>query len=345
MALNWLWKDSAENRAESTDYSEKIIGEILARATGAAADSGAIAATEAAVGFISRSLSSAEVEPQNRLTAGVTPGILEITGRSLSTTGNALFVIQIEGGAVRLAPVAHWNVEGESDPASWRYRCDMAGPSRQRTRVVEAAGVVHFKTGCEISRPWMGRSALQIAVATGKLSASVEQSLTREQAFRPTRVVYSARGTEQISELLEDISRGGLIAENINEGDAATASKPPAAIGPEPGAGQVELRTTAARSVLSAFGLSASLFETGSDASLRESFRIAFRTCLNPLAMMISQELSSKLETPVTLSLDEIRAADSQGQARALASKAAAFKIFVTDGGMTTDQAREIAGI
>ena len=61
--------------------------------------------------------------------------------------------------------------------------------------------------------------------------------------------------------------------------------------------------------------------------------------------MMIAEELTAKLETPVKLSLDEIKASDSQGQSRALASKAAAFKIFVTDGKMTADAARELAGL
>ena len=94
---------------------------------------------------------------------------------------------------MRLAPVAYWNIEGEADPATHFYRCDLAGPSRQRTRRVEASGVVHFKTGCEISRPWMGRSALQIAVAAGRLASGVEQSLEREQEILTARIVHSER--------------------------------------------------------------------------------------------------------------------------------------------------------
>ena len=92
------------------------MSEILARASGAAVDSGAIAATEAAVGMFERCISSATVTPQNPMTQAVTPEVLALAGRGLATKGNALFVIEVEGGAVRLAPVAYWNVTGESDP-------------------------------------------------------------------------------------------------------------------------------------------------------------------------------------------------------------------------------------
>ena len=62
-------------------------------------------------------------------------------------SGNALFTIEVEGRGRALGTMSRtWNVEGESDPATWVYRCDLGRTDpRQRTRRVEAAGVIHFK--------------------------------------------------------------------------------------------------------------------------------------------------------------------------------------------------------
>ena len=342
--MNWPpWK--TETRAAPVSYSDRVVAEILARASGTAADAGALAATEAAAGMFERCIGSATVTPSNALTASVTPSVLMLAGRGLAANGNAVFVIEVEGGAVRLAPVAYWNVEGESDPASWMYRCDMSGPSRQRTRRVEAAGVVHFKVGCEISRPWMGRAPLQIASATGRLSAAVEKSLELEELFKPVRIVYSPRGADQITDLVKDIAKGGIVPESVDESDPAASSKPPAAVGPEPGEGQVTLRTDTARSILSAYGLSPALFEAAGDGSgQREGWRRAWASVFSPIVRAMSSELSVKLDTPgVELELAELRASDSQGQGRALSARAVAVKQLV-EAGVDRARALELAG-
>ena len=347
MALNWLWRDTqTEHRAEPTNYTDRTISEILARATGTAADPTAIAATEAAVGTYGRCIASATLTPQNPLTASVTPEVLALAGRGLATKGNALFVIQVEGGTVRLAPVAYWNVEGESDPASWRYRCDLAGPSRQRTRVVDASGVVHFRINCDVARPWRGRGPLEVASASGKLLGAVEQSLQREQLFRPTRIVYSPRGTEQITDLIQDVSKGGLIAESVNEADPAASIKTPASVGPEPDAAQIDLRTDVSRSILSCYGLSPALFEAAGDGSgQREAWRRAWSSCFLPIVRCMSFEIASKLDTPgADLELSELRASDAQGQGRALSARAVAVKQLVEAGVERVTGACELAG-
>ena len=341
--MKWPWQ--SEHRAVPTNYTDRVVNEILARATGAAVDPGAIAATEAAVGTYGRCISSATLTPQNPITASVTPEILALAGRGLATRGNAIFVIEIEAGAVRLAPCASWNVEGEADPATWVYRCDLSGPSRQRTRRVESSGVVHFRINCDVARPWLGRSPLEVASASGKLSAAVEQSLTREQAFKPARIVYSPRGNDQISDLVNDISKGGIIAESVDEADPAASSKPPAAVGPEPDAAQIDLRTDVSRSILSAYGLSPSLFEAAGDGSgQREAFRRMWSSVFVPITRCMAAELSEKLDTPgVDLELSELRAADSQGQGRALSARAVAVKQLV-EAGVDRARALELAG-
>ena len=122
------------------------------------------------------------------------------------------------------------------------------------------------------------------------------------------RIVYSPRGADQITDLVTDISKGGIIAESVAEADPAASSKPPAAVGPEPNQSQVALRTEAARSILGGpRAESPSLWESGSDGTAqRESFRRAFHdlSIFHGLCVMLSRRINvEKLETPVTLSL------------------------------------------
>ena len=342
--MNWTpWKP--ETRAEPMNYTDQIIAGILTRASGTVADAGALAATEAAVGLYSRCVGSATVSPSNALTASVTPEVLTLAGRALASRGNAVFVIVIEGGAVRLAPVASWTVEGEADPSTHVYRCDMAGPSRQSSVRVEAAGVVHFRINCEIARPWAGRSPLQVAVASGRLAAAVEKSLELEELFRPSRVVHTARSGDQVHDYAVDLKKGGLLVENIYETDSGTASKTPHTIGPNPGENQIDLRTDASRSILSCYGLSPALFEASGDGSgQREAFRRMWASVFVPIVRGMAAELAVKLDTPgLGLELAELRASDSQGQGRALSARAVAVKQLV-EAGVDRARALELAG-
>ena len=343
--MNWPpWK--TETRAAPTDYTDKIVSEILARATGTTADVRALAATEAAVGMFERCIGSATVTPQNPLTAAVTPSVLMLVGRALASRGNFVAVIEVEAGAVRLTPCATWDISGEADPASWEYRCDLSGPTRQRTVRVEAAGVVHFRINCESARPWAGRSPLEVASATGKLSASIEQSLTTEQLFLPVRIVHTERPGNDVTEFLKDVANGGIVADGgIDESTPASAVRAPSPVGPEPNETQAELRTDVGRSILSCYGLSPALFEAAGDGSgQREAWRRAWASVFSPIARGLAAEIADKLDTPgAELELSELRASDAQGQGRALSMRAVALTRLI-EAGIERDRALELAG-
>ena len=342
--MNWTpWK--TETRAEPMNYTDKIVSEILARSSGTAADVRALASVESAVGMFERCIGSATVTPQNPLTAAVTPSLLMLAGRALASRGNFVALIEVEAGAVRLTPCATWDISGEADPASWEYRCDVSGPTRQRTVRVEAAGVVHFRINCESARPWAGRSPLEVASATGKLAASVEQSLQREQVFLPGRILHTERTGNDVTEFLKDVAGGGLVADGgLDESSPASAARAPSPVGPAPNETQAELRTDVGRSILSCYGLSPALFESSDGAGQREAWRRAWASVFSPIARGMASEISVKLDTPgVELELAELRASDSQGQSRALASRATAFKIL-TEAGLERSRALELAG-
>ena len=89
----------------------------------------------------------------------------------------------------------------------------------------------------------------------------------------------------------------------------ASARTPPAA--------EVELLARAFTEALSACGVPPTLFSDRSDGTAqRESFRRYLHSTLDPIAKLISAELSTKLETEVDVDLSAIHAADVQGRAR-----------------------------
>ena len=164
MAVRWPWQ-SEQRSEQKSSYTDTVIATILSNASGTAADPSALAAQEASVGFYSRALSSATVSPATARTAAVTPSFLALVGRRLASSGNFVALIEVEDGVVRFIPATSYDVSGGADPATWEYRVDLGGPSRQRTVKIEAAGVLHFRVNADL--PWRGRSALQVASATG----------------------------------------------------------------------------------------------------------------------------------------------------------------------------------
>ena len=149
---------------------------------------------EAACGLVSRAFASGEANPLLTVaTQAVTPQILALLGRQLVVRGEALLLIDVdvEAGIVSLRPASAWDVIGGSDPASWRYRIDLAGPSRTTTVSRPAEAVAHVRVNADPGTPWKGQSPLARAGLTAALAAQLEKGLTAEARtpVRPHRAV------------------------------------------------------------------------------------------------------------------------------------------------------------
>ena len=116
-------------------------------------------------------------------------------------------------------------------------------------------------------------------------------------------------------------------------------------LGPSPDEGQISLRSEAARSILSVYGVPPSLYESQGDGSgQREGFRRLWSSTLLPCARLIADEISSKLDTPgSSLTLSELAASDAQGRGRAISSRAMAVKNLVASG-VEPERAIKLAG-
>ncbi len=158
------------NDSTSTNATDRAIGELLAQASGKVVDATSLAISESCIGLWERCLASATVEPMSNRTSGLTPAVLALIGRGLAVKGNLVCRITVEGAAVRLWPAADFDIQGETDPATWTYRPKLPGPSSTHTVMVPADGVVHFRTGALASAPWRGIAPLKQVPATAALA-------------------------------------------------------------------------------------------------------------------------------------------------------------------------------
>ena len=116
----------------------------------------------------------------------LSPDVLATIARSLLLDGESLWVIDVEGGGLKLLPVGDHDVQGQSpDPASWIYRCSLYGPDGGTTRTVPAAGIVHVRYSVDPSRPWKGVGPLRRAALDADLLLSHRNASLGEEAGAP----------------------------------------------------------------------------------------------------------------------------------------------------------------
>ena len=99
----------------------------------------------------------------------------------------------------------------------------------------------------------------------------------------------------------------------------------------------VALRSDVALDIIAALGIPAPLFHGSDGVSAREAYRLLLVTTLMPIAELISDELSRKLETTVSIGFRRLHAADIQSRARAFGSMIAA--------GVSEETAMSVSGL
>ena len=124
--MRWPWQ--TEQRDSS--FTDTLIQTIVAQASGATlARPSGTGALEASASIIARCFAAAQVSGPPHFVKALGPSVMSMIGRSLIRQGEILFAIEVAGGRVMLTPAASWDVEGDSDPASWSYRLVLGGPS------------------------------------------------------------------------------------------------------------------------------------------------------------------------------------------------------------------------
>ena len=326
--MRWPWQPEKRSGA----YSDGVLRLLLSRASGTVkGDPSAIAALETASGLWSRSLSIARVEPQDEVTRAISPRFLATVGRSIVRHGSSIWAITVSDGRVVLTEAHGWDISGSSDPASWRYRLELAAPSGSESISIPSEAVLHFFWGHDPDRPFVGTSPLGFCASSAASAAGLEQRLSEELSGPVANILpIPADGgdgsdDDPLASLKNDIAnaKGSAIllettSSGYGEGRAAapTSDWKAQRLGPDPPETLAKLRSEGSMAVVSACGIPPSLMTSNSDGSAqRESFR-RFGVSVRAKAKEIAFELSEKLERDITLDLDEMRADDRVGMAR-----------------------------
>ena len=335
---------TAFEKRESS-YTDALIASILSNAQGKQlAIASATAALEMVAGTVGRGFAAADVNGRPAIADSLTPGCLELVGRSLMRRGEAVFLIDTRMGGLKLLPAQSWDIDGDPDPDSWEYRITLGGPSRTFSHEhVSAASVLHFRYACDATRPWRGQGPLDIATIAGRLSAATADALANESSGPVGSILLTPKDGDSatMQGLLSEVgsARGALLM--LESGDWGNTGAAPMdgtaqRFGATPPPGLVSLQNTATSEVISACGFNPSLFQTGPAAAIREAWRLALFGVLSPLGKLVQAELRAKLGD-VTLDWQELRASDLSGRARAFQS--------MVGGGMAVADAVSVSGL
>ena len=344
---NWF-KRGLEKRADSS-YTDALIQAITANAGGKnTAFPTATAALEACAGFVGRSFAGAVVKSDSGVGRLLDPPLLSMVGRALIRRGEIVFYIDssLDGG-VALLPCESYDVDGGPNPNSWTYRCTLGGPDRTHSLDrVPAEGVLHISYARDPEKPWRGLSPLYAASLAGRLSAETAAALADEASgprgsFLPVPV-DGEDGT--ISTMTASIDRAKgrmLLAEGgdwDNIASGASARYDQKRFGANPPSAMVELHKLASMEIYSACGVSPLIFAAGQGTAAREGYRQTLFGTIAPLGKLVTTELRNKLDdATISLTWDELRAADISGRARAFQS--------MVGGGMEVDRAAALSGL
>ena len=320
--MRWPWsKPEPERRSSGGDYSDIIIRLAEAQAAGTAADSASTAAVEAVSGALARAFAGADVQGPDFARQAVSPAFLALVGRDLVRRGQSLHVIRVGAdGRVRLAPAADWHFEGGTDdPDSWICRATTYGPAASITRTLPSSGVVFVTWAVTAGTPYAGTGPLSWASTTARLAAQSERSISDEVSGPVAQIlpVPSDGGDgsddDPLAQLKLDITGAkgrAVLTETTSAGwgegrqAAPAADWKPQRLGPAPTEAQARIARDSFERVLAACGYPPSLAIDSDGTSQREGLRRWHLSTVVPLARILEDELSRKLETEVRLKFD-----------------------------------------
>ena len=337
----------SEIRSGEHSYTDLVIAGLLAQqGRGAGAAEWATGAVQSAAGLWARCLSVAAAEPELE---AVTPDVLGGIGFDLAVVGEHVSVVQVDGsGRVSLLRASSWNIAGGPDPRSWIYDVSLSTPTGTHTRVVPADGVVHVRYLPDNRTPWRGVAPWKRAPTLSKLAAEVEAALVREVRL-PTKIIIPMPqgGGIDTNTLRSDFQNQDYqvaFPTTTAAGFGAGRSSAPLTdwkvtrLKSEPDESLVGLCKDVPGQIGVLYGIPNVLTSgAGSETQTREAFRRFVLTAIEPLALIVSRELTRVFEVPIKLDLSELAHADIAGRARA-------FKALVGSG-MPAADAAEFAKI
>ena len=336
-----------ETRASGTGYTAMMMqarAEYITGTTGAAELTSAV---QTCVSLWEAGFAMADVEGTTLLTRR----LRAVLARQLALRGEGVFYITDNG----MVPVSDWDLQTRlGKPTAYRLTLPDIGGGQTITAL--AGEVAHFVTGADARQPWSGTSPLRRSGLSASLLQTMETLLSDVYSDAPigSGVVPMPESKEAD---LQDIARGFkgargkvLVRESVSV---------QAAGGPQPNADwkpqdlTPDLQKTdalgahgAARdAILTAFGVLPAMVASNAQGPLvREAQRQIATWTLQPLAEIVSEELTDKLGQPVRIdTLRPLQAFDAGGRARAAAGVVQALAM-AKEAGVDADTAMKLVG-
>ncbi len=307
------------------------------------------AAAEYGIGLLSRCFAAAVIDP-DVLTPTLPAQARADLARRLLIRGEVVYAIEVSRlGAIRLLPASSHDIAGGPDESTWRYYLDLPGPTRPERRRLPAEGVIHVRIGADPSRPWKGCSPLENAGLTARILARLEQRTGEESNASSGYLLPVPDGTpeESVTALKGDLAalKGKIaLVESQAAGHGQGRAAAPASdwrlkrLGAEFPEGNVNLRRQVGADVVSSMGIPPAMYIGSDGGTMRESYRQLLTATLQPLSVLVSEELERKLEIPaVRFNFRRLAAADIAARARAFGSL---VQGYTQAGGEAPDLAR-----
>ena len=327
-----------ETRAAGKNYTDAALDAALAAATGnpqSVAEQ--TAAAEYGLGLLSRCFAAALIEPSAIAPTLPAQARLDLA-RRLLIRGEYVAAIEVNQlGNISLLPASFHDVQGGPQESTWRYYLEIPAPTRPERRNLPAEGVVHVRIGADPAQPWRGCSPLENAGLTARILARLEQRTGEESNASTGYLLPVPDGTpeDSVTALKGDLAalKGKIaLVESQAAGHGQGRAAAPASdwrlqrLGAEFPEGNVSLRRQVGADVVAAMGVPAALYTGADGGTVRETYRQLLVSTLQPLAVLVSEELERKLEIPaIRFNFRRLAAADIAARARAFGSLAQAY--------------------
>lgn len=310
-----------ETRSSGTGYTAQVMQARASYIGGVAGLGELTSAVQSCVTLWESVLGLADVTGTDLLTRRT----LALTARSLALRGEAVFLIRD-----KLIPASDWDLTTRNgEPRSYRLQVSEAGGGR--SEIALAGEVLHFRIGSDAYTPWAGSAPLRRSSLSAQLMAELETAL--RDVFRDaplgSQIVPLPEGSVEDTEVMRSKfigNRGSTlviegVAQAVGAGMHPQLGKAPDQLSPDLSRTMAaELLRDAKGAIFSAFGVLPGLQNpTTTGPLVREAQRHLAQLVVQPMAMLMAEEATSKLGAPVLL--DVVRPAqafDAGGKARAL---------------------------
>ena len=322
----------------------------------------ATAALEAAAGSIRACVRGSGSDASDPGNAALTPAVLALMARDLIRRGESVHVIEVGRDGVRLTPAGSWDVRGGFDPLTWRYRCDVFGPSGNIDP--ESTGGVRGDPRALLGRPGSAVVWYRAARVGGVSPASCMRILRMRSRMKPaasavtfcrcrrgrtltaTRTIRTIR-TRRYGRILRTAARRYRDGRNDGgtHGAKGKSAAPLADLEAATGSGRIRRRAWRRCGPIAALPYwplaDARLIcsRQATRAGQRESWRRFLHGSVQPLGDLLAAELAIKLDVPgLRLDFNALFASDLSPAGRGRSAR-------LVKAGMEMERAARLAGL